>query len=1357
MQRSDLPTFAEFYTAVHGYGPFPWQNALAERLMAGEAWPEAVDVATGLGKTSLLDIALYAMAAGAVDARRRVFFVVDRRLVVDEAYEHATELAAAINNPHTAKPEHAPVLEAVASRLRSPGDGGDVVEATRMRGGTTWSWQWVQRPDRCALVVGTVDQIGSRLFMRGYGVSDRLRPIDAALVGTDSLILVDEAHLAQAMLTSIDAATADQPANRPHRPRLVQLSATVDDPDGHKRTHSTSEDDRTHPVAGPRLRAPRRMYLVQPSMTRANAAKVVPEQLVSWALALADEQAPGPVVLAVCNTVARARSVFDLLARRGVDADQRVLLTGRSRPVDRERLMDLFYERIRVGRKTRESAPLFVVATQTVEVGANIDADALVTESASMTALVQRLGRLARAADKRPEGWEARAVVVHDTSVGSDDPVYGPARQATWEFLAQQAAPVAARKGRTCSVNDLGEGVNASPEDLASLLDSATAEQRRALREETKAPPLLHTGILRTWEHTAPTPATDVPVAPFLHGIDTRDPDVVLVWREDIDPGTCLDPDSGEVSAQVAELLRAVPPSSEEQLQISVAALRRWRAHRPDEAARLDDLEGGAAETVERTGRTEYVLRYRGPDDLARITIDQVHPGDLIIVPSRFGGCDAFGWAPHSAAPVADVADAAARRGRPLIRLHPRLGAAFTDVDGASNGDLLEVRTALQEMVDLDAAPEEGESPVAEDPPEADAYARVLARVTAALERSAPGRPLARRLSTLASPGNGMKLRVRVLPMDQNPAVLPRNAEGDEERQTKAERPARLIVLSLSREFRGSDADEASTSKNATPVLLDEHQEQVARQAVEFARNVGLSPDLVHAVYLAALWHDEGKRDPRFQAMLHGTTPLALPAGHALAKSLEAPGDARARRRVLAQSGYPRGMRHEGLSTLLAAHYLDQPPYRGVDRELVLHLIASHHGHSRPLLPAVNDPAPQRIDVPGADTEVSTDQLLDWDSPARFARLSQRLGRWRLALVESVVRMADMWCSAGREVTAPAYTPPTASTAPSIPVAGMPESTVGLPALDGRDGLGFLAALGVLRLLDQHLERPVRLSFDPVMATAQITSTLPDLEAIARTLEEIAADVPEGGTLPGVRAQWPPQIGVGEDPMRVPRQTLAGAVDEAVELGGEQARAWLLAIATDLAADRKERVALTPFMAAAGGQKAATFFSKPFELVRKDPAVIRQALERWRRVDGCTGENLDHRAIHTAAYIGDGGSRPWGVPGATWLATHALPLLFLGGDGCRARSVLWHRRGRRQVMLWPVWRNELGIDAVRALLDHPALVPESVAEEDGSVGLRVSRARLSPLGVLTAGAAHRRPIPGSSSAGVLTPTGVTVV
>src|SRR5579872_7368041 len=90
------PGFAEFYRAVNDFSPFPWQERLARRVL-NSGWPEGIDVPTGCGKTSVLDVAVYALAvqAGLPPSQRtplRIFFVVDRRLVVDDVFKHAVKL-----------------------------------------------------------------------------------------------------------------------------------------------------------------------------------------------------------------------------------------------------------------------------------------------------------------------------------------------------------------------------------------------------------------------------------------------------------------------------------------------------------------------------------------------------------------------------------------------------------------------------------------------------------------------------------------------------------------------------------------------------------------------------------------------------------------------------------------------------------------------------------------------------------------------------------------------------------------------------------------------------------------------------------------------------------------------------------------------------------------------------------------------------------------------------------------------------------------------------------------------------------------------------------------------------------------
>ena len=80
--------FAGFYQSVHGHPPFPWQVRLANQVADGD-WPEVIRLPTASGKTSVLDVAVHALAMqadrppGARTTPLRIFFVIDRRLVVD--------------------------------------------------------------------------------------------------------------------------------------------------------------------------------------------------------------------------------------------------------------------------------------------------------------------------------------------------------------------------------------------------------------------------------------------------------------------------------------------------------------------------------------------------------------------------------------------------------------------------------------------------------------------------------------------------------------------------------------------------------------------------------------------------------------------------------------------------------------------------------------------------------------------------------------------------------------------------------------------------------------------------------------------------------------------------------------------------------------------------------------------------------------------------------------------------------------------------------------------------------------------------------------------------------------------------
>jgi CRISPR-associated endonuclease/helicase Cas3 len=165
----------------------------------------------------------------------------------------------------------------------------------------------------------------------------------------------------------------------------------------------------------------------------------------------------------------------------------------------------------------------------------------------------------------------------------------------------------------------------------------------------------------------------------------------------------------------------------------------------------------------------------------------------------------------------------------------------------------------------------------------------------------------------------------------------------------------------------------------------------------------------------AAGWHDLGKVELRFQAMLHnGDAYQALVATEPLAKSGLDPADRLAWRHAARLSRLPAGARHEAWSAALVQELLRQLGDYDGDEDLLVHLVAAHHGYARPLARLVLDPQPQPVTaiVYGHKLSVSSDATVDLDQPSRFGRLNARYGRWGLALLEAIVRCADMTISA---------------------------------------------------------------------------------------------------------------------------------------------------------------------------------------------------------------------------------------------------------------------------------------------------------------------------------------------------------
>jgi hypothetical protein len=294
-----------------------------------------------------------------------------------------------------------------------------------------------------------------------------------------------------------------------------------------------------------------------------------------------------------------------------------------------------------------------------------------------------------------------------------------------------------------------------------------------------------------------------------------------------------------------------------------------------------------------------------------------------------------------------------------------------------------------------------------------------------------------------------------------------------------------------------------------------------------------------------------------------------------------------------------------------------------------------------------------------------------------------------------------------------------------------------LPALDGRTPLGFLAALGVLRLVGAHTGYAPRLSWSRQSFTAVLHDAHADIEALVEDLHAVVRSIPDGGLLPEVDPGFPP--------LRLPRPELRALAEGVGGGNGEIAEAWLSSLYTDLSVDEKQRADISLFAAPSGQQTMRTMLEKPLERVRTQPGVLREALVAWRRYPGVSGEYLDHRVLYDAVDAPDGKPAERGVPGATWLALMAYPLLLTTALNGEPVTTCWQDFGRGigRRMVYPLWSQPLTVEAVTAMLTHEVLQRAQPGPASARAGV---------LSVFWVCHAERRRIPSRTFAGVLTAT-----
>jgi CRISPR-associated endonuclease/helicase Cas3 len=651
-------SFGDFdiaYRALTGHdGACRWQYRLYCDIESGR-FPTDVELATGLGKTSI--IALWVLALGRTIGHskaivpRRLAYVVDRRVVVDQASEFAecirTRLEAAVGDANH-------VLHPLASALRDAGCVAGVLETSTLRGQRTLDTRWRDDPSRPAIVIGTVDMIGSRLLFSAYGrVGPWGRSLEAGLLGQDCLIALDEAHLCSPFAATLAAVERQRDRIAPFA--VIRMGATIKpmtdllartpglpprpevptDASAGGRPFRLLPGEISENKVSDRLNAPKSIQAVESEDNPGN-------RLAEWAVEKSAEE-PGTAIGVVLNTVAEARRcaghLEEKLRHRGIpshDVDV-VTITGSMRGWDRDALMESNeYGRFRSRRDRTggERRSAFLVATSCIEVGADIDCDHLGTESCSADSLIQRLGRVNRLGLRKEPGSSVLVVGKPDEDTPSGR-----------VFVRLQ---VLATKGRSSG---------AAAKFVRRLLYRGKAAGLFDLRVP---PPALTPAVLDDLAMTSKYPerGSHLDVSRWLHGsVDDASLYIEIAWRAELDWIT--------EAEGASRLVHSFPISPRETARCPLYEAVELLGEIRDRASEDQNLADRIVLFV-RDGLAEgQALHSLPPDEeeLRRLLYDAV-----VVLPKSSGGYDGHFINSSAKDPVDDVAEEA----QPSIRAQRR-------------------------------------------------------------------------------------------------------------------------------------------------------------------------------------------------------------------------------------------------------------------------------------------------------------------------------------------------------------------------------------------------------------------------------------------------------------------------------------------------------------------------------------------------------------------------------------------------------------------------------------------------------------------------------------------------------------
>ena len=877
-------TFDRAFEALTGNTPLRWQRRLFNRLYAGKI-PQICDIPTGLGKTSVIPIWLIALSQqadeGNITLPRRLAYIINRRTVVDQATTVVEQIRERLLCPDGCDwTPHETALRSIASSLLTLASAPPLLGVSTLRGKLADNEEWKQDPARAAIIVGTIDMIGSKLLFSGYGDGQYHRAHHAGLIGQDTLIVHDEAHLTPAFSKLLWGVKKEQGKDCNPRPiHVMELSATPrtsGEDDNTIRLDTTDEEDS---IVVERIDAIKRMRLHECDK------KQLIQNIVDLAYCHNDSQVK---VLIYVRIPRDAQSVESKL-RRKLKADQRTaLLTGTIRGYERDNLAtdNCAYRQFLDQEDGSLGETVYLISTSAGEVGIDIDADHMVCDMTTLDSMIQRLGRVNR------RGGAGRVAQV--------DVVWGDDENAKKDKAVAKTLEILRRWTHDNLYED-GK-FNASPRNVRQLMEKLSNQDlKEAFSPNPASPPLLSDILLDAWSLTSVNKMPGrLEVAAYLHGLKDYDlPTTYVVWREELSCLSRYDVDK----KTLYEWFRACPVRANERIPMPTGVLRvefrkLIRAHRKNKTSQEH--------------HRIVLLDERNQVEWSKLSELEYREADLeyktVVLPTKAGGLGQHGVFNSSVLdPANDVAD--------------------SNIEGVRR-----VRRLCESGVESPLVSESGF-------------------------------------------GDSWEERKRVHLTSHEDLELDEDSEGSS---------VELVLRMPEKELAIASPDYAKMRQT-----LAEHTDSIVRHTKGISGRLHLEPDITSALVSAARWHDRGKARKiwqRFARNDNGSEPLAKARSYLHGRTL---------------SGY----RHEFGSVLEAMN--DSTLHKDPERDLILHLIAAHHGRARP-----------NFGIRAFDKEkfrTSQNEQTNVEVMQRFGQLQQRFGRWGLAWLESLLRCADAQASQPEE------------------------------------------------------------------------------------------------------------------------------------------------------------------------------------------------------------------------------------------------------------------------------------------------------------------------------------------------------